>query len=193
MCRVRFLGLSRAVNIWSKNWDPKAGQLLFQWIWWPITRANQSPPFMKKFALQGIEIIHGITRSVKMHFIRFYLFIWPLWGQPHWTSRRPLPQFSINSPIVSTNPGHPVHSLPVWLGLMKFPQSQKRDRITRINFWQVDRSTKNKRRVEASLLHSPLSFFRSNHWKRLDPLSHFNLIQLPNYFSIVESFLFRDI
>ena len=51
MCRVRFLGLSRAVNIWSKNWDPKAGQLLFQWIWWPITRANQSPQFMKKFAL----------------------------------------------------------------------------------------------------------------------------------------------
>ena len=29
MCRVRFLGLSRAVNIWSKNWDPKPGQLLF--------------------------------------------------------------------------------------------------------------------------------------------------------------------
>lgn len=91
-------------------------------------------------------------------------------AQPHYTSKRSVSQFLINSPIVCINLGPPVLSLTVWLGLnWTFPYLRN-ERITRIISWHLEWSVKNKRRVEASLFHSLVSLFWQNHCKALNPI-----------------------
>ena len=72
MCSESFLGLSRAANIWSENWDLKAATNLMDF-------ATHNPgklfsPINQKVRSPRHRITHEITGSVKMHSSRFCFY-----------------------------------------------------------------------------------------------------------------------